>query len=203
MKFKQYLIESEIEDLKIKRVVYHGSNKKITDLDVVGKSKRLMGFIEYDVDVNGIFFTDDVEDAKSYGKYVGKYEIVIDKLLIDPRTISVNSKMSDLQRKSISKIWDDVAYILEPLIENDGGVKYISINNGTKRVEIGDDGDEIYEFFDDNGLIEWGVLDNSTVVSRMKKLGYDGAKVQEYDDHSGYSWFIVDKKQVKFIEMVI
>lgn len=213
MKFKDFLLVEKVDsDIKTwfgksvvskkgePLIVYHGTNKKFKEFKTDGKSERYVGMAQFEVNVNGVFFADNVDDAKEYGTNIIKAYIKIEKPLHSVLDIGISSKSSQAEKDLYLKSWGDIHKIFEPIFIKKKGHSYFPIKNGMDQVLVDEDGEWMENIFDDNGLIDWYYLDNKEVVSRMKRYGYDGAKVQEYDSISGYSWFVLDKTQIKILE---
>lgn len=180
-------------------VVYHGTNKKFKEFKTDGKTERFVGLAQIEVDVNGVFFADNIDDAKVYGSNIIEAYIKIEKPLHSILDIGISSKSSQSEKDVYLKAWDDMHKIFEPIFIKKKGQTYFPIKNGMDQVLVDEDGEWMENIFDDDGLVDWYHLDNKEVVGRMKNYGYDGAKVQEYDSQSGYSWFVLDKKQIKIL----
>lgn len=177
-------------------VVYHGTDEEFDVFEMNRPARRAVMFDEREVESQGSFFSEDEADARSYGRNVMPVYLSVQNPFIQPDYIPISSRDPEAVQLA-QRAWEDAEYILEPLIYEDAqGRRLIDYNNGISATEVDPDGEWIGKLFVD-GKIDWDVLDNPDVVARMKERGYDGARVNEPNDESGSSWFVVRDVQVK------
>ena len=177
------------------QVVYHGTDKDFNAFEMQRPTKRWTTFSENNVTSQGAFFSPDPADASGYGKRVIASYLNIKNPLVDPSAITASSRNPE-EKSRAEKGWSDAEYILEPLIYEADGRKWIDTDNGISRTEVDPEGSWVSKALQDN-QIDWAYLDNPAVVERMKERGYDGVKVYEPNDEAGYSWFVTEPNQIK------
>jgi hypothetical protein len=195
--FKKWFGDSKVVDEDGNPlVVYHGTNEKFSVFESGRTSQRSVMLSSFDVETSGFFFSPSEDDARQYGKNVLPVYLSVQNRLMDPKVIGISSRSSEEVKAASAKAFEDAEYILEPMIYEEGGKRWIDTGGGVSNTEVDSDGDWINEIFID-GMIDWHALDNPKVVERMKERGYDGVKVYEENDGSGESWFVVESSQVK------
>jgi hypothetical protein len=195
--FKKWFGDSKVVDPDGKPLVmYHGTDNEFSVFTPGRVSQRSVMLSSFDVTTSGFFFSPSEEDARSYGEKIIPAYLSVKRPLTDPNEFDVSSRSTDDVKEAAKKAWSDVEYILEPMIYEDGGKRWIDTGGGVSNTEVKEDGAWVSQIFAD-GMIDWHVLDNPQVVERMKELGYDGVKVYEENDSSGESWFVVDPAQIK------
>ena len=167
--------------------VYHGTDKKFDQFEQRPGTRYIL-FKEFQVEAGGFFFTDEVEEAKKFGKNIMTCYLKMRKPLV---------KQED-QYSLSKKQAQDLTYICEPMM-NEGyqdlqgnSVKMIEL--GAFAIDVDPDGAWLNEVVKPNGL-DWNILDNQEVVNRMKERGYDSTMVDEGDGQ--YSYFVVSPNQIK------
>lgn len=209
--FRAWFGESKVVDENGEPlVVYHGSDEANQSggdfsFDVGRKGIRSVMFDQQEVMSSGVFFSADKADAEGYGSDVGAYYLSVQNPIRDPMSVPLSSRSSDAEKSEVAKIWDDMLYIFEPVVEKtigpdgeyDGG--WSVDTDGGVSIQQGYGDEALLRTLFEGGLIDWAWLDNPDVASRMKERGYDGARVYEPDDESGMSWFVVDPTQIKSV----
>lgn len=199
--FSQWYEQQETANLQqwisgsvIQEPVYHGTNARFKEFQKM-PTKRFILFTAYDVAAQGFFFSESREDAEGYGKTVITAYLRLKNPLLDPR----RDKHLAIDRLP-SKKEAQLAFILRHMIGKDSYYgKYIDI--GVRRDPVDDDFARrrdyqwIYSAMGTGGL-HWDVLDKPEVVSSMRRLGYDGTFVEEKEDRSGRSIFVMDASQI-------
>lgn len=195
--FKNWFKSSKVVNAEGKPlVVYHGTNADFSTFQIEQPSTRQILFSERTVSSQGHFFSPSLEDAQSYGKKVIPVYLSIQNPLTNPAEANVSSRMSKQERAGHLKLWEDVEYILEPVIYERDGSKWIDMDGGVSALKVDSAGEWISKALQGN-MVEWDWLDNPDVVKRMHERGYDGAKVTERNDASGESWFVLNSNQIK------
>ena len=182
-------------------VVYHGTSAKIGSdfaFETGRASSRIYGLAKSDVNTQALFFTNNTVDASGYGPNIVPCYLSIQNPLQDPSQIAPSSRSSEADKARAAQVYEDLEYILEPAIYEDGGKRYIDIDNGISRRLVDPDGNWVNGVFAD-GMIDWALMDNPEVVSRMKERGYDGVKVYEPGDAAEFSWAVFSPTQVKAV----
>lgn len=179
-----------VDDIGAPHLVYHGTDSE--DFDVFEMQRATMRYTTLSTDETqsqGASFSPYREDAEQYGRNVKAFYLALHRPFPDPG-----------YQHTASDAHADVLEVLAPLIYQDGegedALRYIDVDNGISRIEVDEAGAWVDRFFIE-GMIEWAPLDNPEVVSKLKSLGYDGAKVLEEEDSAGYSWFVVDPAQIR------
>ncbi len=195
----------------IKEPVYHGTSGKFDKFKTGVETSRAVLFAEFKVKSQGIFFSSSFEDAKSYGKNVVKCWVNLTNPLFNPNSDKAGQPGRETYHRFSKEKEQDFVKIFSPLAhETDiDGEKVPVIDKMLGQIEVRDvrfssRSEEtypewIYELLGDGGII-WDVMDDEGVVQRMKALGYDGTFVNEPNDHSGSSVFVVSPEQIKIIE---
>lgn len=205
MKFRNYIEQQETEintwlaTSTIRHPVYHGTNATFKEFQKM-PTKRGVLFTMFDVQAQGFFFSESKEDAHRYGTKIITAYIKLLNPLVDPR----RDRHLGVDRLPLQKEVH-IAYVLRQLIQKDPYYgKYIDMM--VNRVYVPDNfaKGKIYEWiynFIGSGGIAWDVLDEPTVNSNMKKLGYDGTFVSETDDASGRSIYVMSPNQIQIINV--
>jgi len=176
-------------------LVYHGTEQRnLNEFKKGIASKRYLMLTEFNVETQGNFFSENIEDAAGYGSNVVDVYLSINNPMMPLDEIIFSSK----EQEKSSGIFNDYEYILEPVIEIQDGKRVVDLM-GEQYFEVTDemiaDGSWVNEIAE--GGIHWSVFDNQEVAKRMIERGYDGAKVYEPNDISGHSWFVAESNKIK------
>jgi len=165
--------------------VYHGTDAKFDQFQYTD-SYRYVLFSRFPVKTKGFFFSPSFKDAKEYGKNVIPAKLNMKNPLLDG-SAGVDRVSPELEK--------ELAYILEPMVEVD--------DQGRENIDIGiqkhyiDRNDPMWVYYAiEGGKLVWDAADNDAVVERMRERGYDGTLVQESNDYSGTSYFVLNPEQV-------
>ncbi len=195
-------LREDVGETVVPNPVYHGSDVKFQEFKRM-PSKRYVLFSEFDVESPAFFFAVNVTDATEFGRNVSEWNISVRNPLINypEQQYAAVDFDEDFAR--------DMAYILEPMVEEDEGEKYIDLGVGRHYIEAlkeqalkWDEPEEswVYAAVENEGL-NWDVLDNAECVKRMAELGYDGTTVAEPDTYAGYSWAVFSPEQARFVRL--
>jgi GNAT superfamily N-acetyltransferase/8-oxo-dGTP pyrophosphatase MutT (NUDIX family) len=167
--------------------VYHGTDKEFSKFEQHPGTRYIL-FKEFQVQAGGFFFTDEVEEAKKFGKNVMTCYLKMQKPLVKQED---QYGLSQKQAK-------DLTYICEPIMSDSyqdmHGNSVKTIELGAFAIDVDPEGAWLNEIVKQNGL-DWNVLDNQEVVNRMKERGYDSTMVDEGDGQ--YSYFVISPDQIK------
>ena len=177
---------------------YHGANEVFRAFKTKVPSKRYTTFTEKDVESQGVFLSNVKDDAATYGNNVMELMAREGQLLRNPMDTPITSKSSAAEKAALQRQWDDIEYILEPVMYSENGAKYIDVDSGISRTEVEDDGKWINDAMYD-GRMDWDYLDNPEVVSRMGERGYDSVKVYEQEGEAGESLFIASPSNIRSV----
>lgn len=70
----------------VRRPVYHGTDADFTEFQKT-KSQRFVLFSSFDVEAQGFFFAESIQDAKEYGRRIITAYVRMVNPLLDPRTM--------------------------------------------------------------------------------------------------------------------
>lgn len=172
------------------KFVYHGTNAKFSEFEKKEGIRSIL-FSQEKVTSNGFFFSPSKETAKNYGENIIEATINLKKPLIKR-----GEGVDGIKDKKRAK---DLQYILEPMIQSTnykGDVIGENIDIGIQKYPI-DRNDPDWHMIAVGDGLAWDVLDNPESVKRMVERGYDGTIVEERHDDEGFSYFVVDKSQIK------
>lgn len=194
--FRTWFANSKVVDEAGKPlVVYHGSNSRQIEAFEIGRpSARYLMLSQRDVVSQGVFFSPSETDALNYGPNVTSVYLSVQNPLTHPQNFPVSSRDNPAVKAKAKKLWDDFEYIMAPAIDENG---YIDTNGGVSSIKVDNLGMWMDDVMSRDDAIDWFHLDNADVVARMKERGYDGVKVHEPDDESGFSWMVFDPAQIK------
>lgn len=198
--FKNWFGDSKVVDENGEpQTVYHGTDTKFDTFKTGVKSARMVLLAEFETESQGFFFSSSKEDAADYGRYVEPFYLSAQNPLTSPDQLAVSSADKESMQRS-KELFEDIEYILEPAMytHSESGRKVIDTDNGINSTFVDENGDWVSRVFYD-GMIDWNLLDNPDVVSRLKERGYDSVKVAENVDESGFSWFVTAPEQIKSI----
>lgn len=192
----------------MKLLGYHGTSAMFKKFEKKGGIRQIL-FSSFEVPSTGFFFSDNFEDAQSFGPNV----IVAELTLRHPLAFPDHDEHAKFWKNEFEYFfgqdvdsdfdtaWQyDLDYIFAPLIQHDGDKYVVDLGAGRYYVDPGNV--DWSEFAILNGGVEWNVLDNPEVVARMQDRGYDGTVVYEPATYSGYSYFVIDESQIKILEVV-
>jgi GNAT superfamily N-acetyltransferase len=195
----------------IKEPVYHGTSSKFGEFKTGVDTSRAVLFSEFKVKSQGIFFSQSAKDAKSYGSSVVKCWVNLTNPLFNPNAEKAGQPGRETYQRFSKEKEQDFIKIFSPLAHEADidGEKVPVIDKMIGQIEVRDvrfssRSEEtypewIYELLGDGGII-WDVMDDEGVIKRMKALGYDGTFVNEPNDYSGSSVFVVSPDQIKIID---
>lgn len=208
----------------LRRPVYHGTDKNFSQFKKM-PSQRFVLFSAFDVEAQGFFFTENLADAKTFGRKVITAYIRMTNPLLDPRTMKhlgidrlpykKEAEMAFVLRHMLTKETPKtpIRYYRDKLTGNLTDVpeedqlkpqKYMDLM--VQRYHVNPkfakekDYSWIYNAISTGGLV-WDAIDNKSVVSAMKQLGYDGTFVHENDLQLERSVFVMDENQVKIVNV--
>jgi hypothetical protein len=186
----------------VRKPVYHGTDQNFQEFQKMS-SQRFVLFSAYDVQAQGFFFSENIKEAKTYGRRVITAYVRMERPLLDPRT----TKRLGIDRLPSEKE-AQIAYILRHTHGKDDAYygKYMDIGVQRHRIEKdfakNKDYGWIYYAVSTGGL-HWDVLDNPKVADSMKRLGYDGTFVHEYHSELDRSIFVMSPEQIKIVDVRI
>lgn len=183
----------------VRRPVYHGTNADFTEFQKM-KSQRFVLFSAFDVEAQGFFFSESLQDAKGYGRRVITAYVRLLNPLLDPRaTPHLGVDRLPLRKEA------EIAFILRHMLQKKQDGRFMDLM--VQRYYVDDDFAKrkdytwIYNTIGPGGLV-WDCLDNPAVAQAMKRLGYDGTFVQENDQEiKDRSVFVMDPEQVKIVDV--
>jgi len=216
-------IKSFLGKSVLRRPVYHGTDKDFSQFKKT-QSQRFVLFSAFDVEAQGFFFTENLADAKTFGRKIITAYIRITNPLLDPRSM----KHLGIDRLPYKKE-AEIAFILRHMHtketpttpvryyhNNFTGIQDVPEKDQLKPQRYMDlmvqryhinpnfakekDYSWIYNAISLGGLV-WDAIDNKLVVSAMKQLGYDGTFVHENDLQLERSVFVMDENQVKIVNV--
>lgn len=173
--------------------VYHGTDQDFTEFKIGMKGERMILMNLVETESSGLFFSTNIEDAKSYGKNVITAKLNVKNVFLNPSQIGSSRD----PKQENDKRWDDIDYIFAPKLKKDGIVSY---EGGIRSVPIDDDYEWLKYAFGDH-LLDWYYLDDPQFVARMRSRGYDCVKVYEPNDRSGFSWFVTDIGAIQILKI--
>lgn len=132
--FIEFITESKQQTI----IVYHGSNNKFETFNDKHKGSRMGNSPS---NMGGFFFTDNIEVAKSFGKYVYTVKLILNNpLIIDAKKKDYSKfkhKLNDIVDTTDKNIYDGIliknyrdSFHSEPMIST----QYIVFNN--KKIKI-------------------------------------------------------------------
>lgn len=184
--FKRWFGDSKVVDENgDPLVVYHGSDNSFSAFEMGRQTQRYVAMAQLERQSQGAFFSPIKDDAESYGGDVRAFYLSVERPLENPNQIADGERSAQLK--------SDIEYIFGPAIDESG---YIDTDGGVSRIPVDAKGLWIDEVMPE-GMVDWYLLDNPEVVARLKERGYDGAKVYEPNDESGYSWFVTEPTKIK------
>ena len=193
-------------------ILYHGTDNKQFEKFQFTSSKRYAAAWDEgsSVTVPGIFFTDSIREAKTYGSHVAKCRVNLGKMLF--------GKNDDIDFMQDEKI-DDIANIFSTCLTCDrpddkenpgrfflskiGSCHIIGWLESDKEIERGiPDADRWIQYlFCKDGGVFWEYLEMSGVIEKMKALGYNSTMVAENNGtYKNYSYFVCNPEQIEIIE---
>jgi len=188
-------------------IVYHGSDKKITEFKKGVKSARFLLFKAFEVESQGAFFAFDPEVTKEFGAFTHKVTIANPNLFI--RADEKHAGVDRLDKKREREL----AEMLQATAKNNKIVLY------EFDLQIPEDFDPTIEDTDPqpssnwawiyevvgSGII-WDLLDEPAFVKKMEQFGYDGTIVDEPSEIGGEvlgrSLFLSNLSKIKDVELL-
>jgi len=185
-------------------IVYHGSDKKITEFKKGIKSARFLLFKAFDVESQGAFFAFDPEVTKEYGVFTHKVTITDPNLFI--RTDEEHAGVDRLDKKREREL----AEMLQATAKNNVINLYefdlfIPEDFDSSEEDTGSQPSPnwawIYEAVGSGGIV-WDLLDEPAFVKKMEQFGYDGTLVEESSEHGGKSLFLSNLSKINDVELL-
>lgn len=170
--------------------VFHGTPAAFGEFKTGVPTTRRLGFSDVARVCQGVFFSESKEFASTYGDNVME------------AYICAENPLYLFGEKEIDEIAEEILSMAEHLITEDcDGNIYLDYGGFDRALVTHDDPEWVRDLFGEDGGVRWEILDDPGFVKNMRSKGYDSAMVDEPNDPSGTSWFVISPNQIKLANL--